>query len=588
MNTVAELLAAAMQHHQAGRLQKAEGYYRQILSVEPNHSQALHLLGVIALQVGKSEVAIEFISRALQLQPQWAEAVSNLGSAFAAQAKAEEAITCFHQALKIDADFADAHYNLGTILADRTQLDEAISHFLRAADLNPGFASVHYNLGLAYMRRGELDLAIASYQKALELLPNFAGALNNLGMALAKKGALQEAEDCYRRALEQQPGLAEACLNLGAVLEEMERPDEAIAAYRRALKLNPSYADAHFNLGNVFREQGRLDEALACFRLAAEFNPDYVEAHHNQSQLLLLKGDFDRGWKEYEWRWRHNRVAPFHFTKPKWDGQGLAEKTIFIHAEQGLGDTIQFVRFVSILKGMGSTVIFGCQKQLYKLLRGFHDIDFLITEGDDIPPFDFHESLLSLPRILQTSLDSIPATVPYLFADESLVNQWREKLAGIAGFRVGINWQGRGGLRDSRKRDIPLDMFAALASLSGVQLISLQKGSGREPLLTANFRTPIIDFGEQLDDANGAFMDSAAIMMNLDLVITSDTSVAHLAGALGVPVWVALPFVPDWRWLLDRSDSPWYPTMRLFRQKRAGDWAGVFEEIEKALRERIS
>jgi len=300
--------------------------------------------------------------------------------------------------------------------------------------------------------------------------------------------------------------------------------------------------------------------------------------------IWLLQGDFERGWPEYEWRWNTAEQPPLHFEQPQWMGEPLDGKTILLHAEQGFGDTIQFVRYATFIKNLGATVILECPKPLIPLLASCRAVDRVVEQGELRESYDFHAPLLSLPTVFKTSLTTIPATVPYLFADPRLVDRWREALAGIRGFRIGINWRGRPGRGAYRRRDIPLELFASLAALPGVQLISLQREGDVDLASFAN-RASIVAPGSDIDTANGAFMDTAAIMKNLDLVITSDTSIPHLAGALGVPVWLALPFVPDWRWLLNRSDSPWYPTMRIFRQRSATDWLDVFKQIKECIGE---
>ena len=336
------------------------------------------------------------------------------------------------------------------------------------------------------------------------------------------------------------------------------------------------------NLGLALYAQLKVDEAGECFRRALELKPGFAGAHGNLSHVMLLKGDFEQGWMEYEWRWESDQLLKREFREPRWMGEPLAGRTILLHAEQGLGDTFQFIRYAALLKGRGAKVIVECQRAMVKLLARCGAIDQVVATGDELPSFDVHSPLLSVPGIIGTTLENIPADVPYLFADPDLVDDWRERLKGLSGFRVGINWQGREGQGTFRLRDIPIECFAPIAQLPGVRLISLQKGEGRKELAGAGF--PIFDPGEDVDTAHGGFMDTAAIMKNLDLVITSDTSVPHLAGALGVPVWLALPFVPDWRWLLDRSDSPWYPTMRLFRQRRPGDWAGCLGKCRRRWR----
>ncbi len=290
------------------------------------------------------------------------------------------------------------------------------------------------------------------------------------------------------------------------------------------------------------------------------------------------------GWPEYEWRWRRQDASPPALTQPLWDGSSLQGKSILLYPEQGLGDTLQFIRYAPLVKQTGATVIVQCQPPLLRLLATCAGIDRLLPEGADLPPFDVQAPLLSLPRILRTTLASIPANIPYLSADPDLRARWRQSLSGVADFKVGIAWQGNPGHKRDRQRSVPLAAFAPLAEAPGVRLVSLQKGPGHEQLTELAERLRVLDLTDELED----FADTAALLSNLDLVITVDTAVAHLAGAMGIPVWVALPIVPDWRWLLERQDSPWYPTMRLFRQTAWGDWAGVFERLTGALGQKIA
>jgi hypothetical protein len=332
---------------------------------------------------------------------------------------------------------------------------------------------------------------------------------------------------------------------------------------------------------------GKPDEALIHIRQALQLQPDLAMAHVNLAALLLLHGDLENGWPEYEWRWKTTEFVPRVFQQPQWDGSPLTGKTILVRAEQGFGDTFQFIRYTAILKKLGATVVFQAQRKLVQLLQRCSCADQLIAEGDALPPFDLHVPLLSIPGILNTSLSTIPVGASYLSADPVLVSQWRLRLETLPGFRIGINWHGRAGRGEYRRRDVPLDHFISLTSLPGLQWICLQKDLIAADLQLLVKCPQIVIPRADLEKSIGAFVDTAAILTNLDLVITSDTAIAHLAGALGIPVWVALPYVPDWRWLLDRSDSPWYPTMRLFRQKQPGDWPGVFQEIRAALHERL-
>jgi hypothetical protein len=299
--------------------------------------------------------------------------------------------------------------------------------------------------------------------------------------------------------------------------------------------------------------------------------------------LRLLRGDFEGGWQDYEQRWAQPNVILRSFHEPRWDGSPLEGKSIFVYAEQGLGDTIQFIRYLPLIKERGGTVLFGSPPGLERLFSGIPGVDRLIAGGAAVPPFDVQAPLLSLPGIFGTTLATIPAAVPYLRADPGLVDHWRGELAPLEGFKIGVAWQGSPKNTGDRYRSFPLTHFESLARVPGVQLVSLQKGPGAEQMSGIGERFPILDLSDRLDKA-GAFLDTAAVMMNLDLVVTADTAVAHLAGALGVPVWTLLMLTPDWRWLLDRSDTPWYPTMHLFRQKRFGDWAEAFEHIAAELR----
>ena len=465
--------------------------------------------------------------------------------------------------------------------AGRLQAAEQIYRQILAAE--PKQADAWHLLGVINAQTGNHQLAVEYIYRALSVKPDFALAHNNLGNELKAQGKLDEAIACYRRALELKPDLVLAHNNLGNALKDQGELDEAVACYRRALELKPDMAEAHSNLGDALNHQGKPDEALACFRRALELMPDFALAHWNQSLLFLMTGDFQRGWAEYQWRWKANKVPRRDFSQTSWDGRRLAEKTILLHAEQGLGDTIQFIRYAALVKQRCAAVIVQCPRPLVSLLTTCAGIDRLVGEGEQLPPFNVQAPLLSLPGIFHTTLRDIPATTPYLFADPSLVDRWRRELGRLAGFKIGIAWQGDPQHVNDRNRSIPLGRFEPLARCAGVRLLSLQKGAGVEQLEQTAERLPITDLGSRLDD----FMQTAAVLVNLDLVITCDTAVAHLAGALGIPVWVAIPFAPDWRWLLDRSDSPWYPTMRLFRQDRRGDWQGVFQRIEAAIGEQV-
>ncbi len=549
MLTITQTFDMAVQHHRGGLLSQAEQFYRQILQVEPRHVGALHLLGLLAHQVGRGDLAIEYISQALRHRPDYAEAHSNLGMALAEMGKPTEAIASYQQALRLKPELAETHNNLANMFRQQGNLTEAIAGYQRALHLKPGYAEAHSNLGVAFLDLGKVEEAVACHRQALALKPDIAEAHSNLGMALAEQGKLTEAAACYQQAL----------------------------------RLKPDYAEAHNNLGVALAELGRLTQAAACYEHALRLKPDYADAHLNLAYSWFFREDFEAGWPEYEWRWKRPGFSRPAFRQPLWDGTRIQGRTILLFAEQGLGDTLQFIRYAPLVKQRGAKVIVQCQAPLVRLLATCSGIDRLVFEGAAIPPFDVQAPLLSLPRIFRTTLANIPAKIPYLSVEPASRAHWQQQLRGVEGFKVGIAWQGNPEHTRDRRRSVPLLVFASLAGLPGVRLVSLQKGKGREQLSELANHLGVLDLTDRLDD----FSDTASLMSQLDLIITVDTAVAHLAGALGVPVWVALAFDPDWRWMLEREDSPWYPSMRLFRQTRWGDWPGVFQRMSDALRHRL-
>jgi hypothetical protein len=410
---------------------------------------------------------------------------------------------------------------------------------------------------------------------------------NNLGLALMELKRPGEAEACFREGVRLRPEMAEVHNHLALALLEQERPAEAMSSLHRAIQLKPGFAEAQSNLGTAWWRLGRFQEALGSYAAAVRDKPDYVEAHCNAGLVRLLLGEFEKGWEEYEWEWRQPRFSPPAFLRPRWDGSPLPGRTIMLYAERGLGDAILFVRYARLLQERGARVVVACQRPLTRILARCPGIDQLIAQGDALPPYDLWAPLMGLPFHLGTRVDTIPATLPYLWADPVLVDQWRRVLEDLPGFKIGIAWQGNPHYSADGQRSFRLMEFAPLAEVPGVRLVSLQKGPGSEQLRTVDEHWPLTDLGCRLDETAGAFMDTAAVMMSLDLIVTSDTAIANLAGAMGLPAWVALPAVPDWRWLLDRDDCPWYPSTRLFRQDRPGDWPGVFRRIAEAVQELI-
>jgi len=464
----------------------------------------------------------------------------------------------------------------GNLLAQQGRFREAAAYYLHLVKLQPENPVAHNNLGVTFAEQRQFVEALACYENALTVDPHYADAHFNRANAYKAQGRLDEAADSYRSALGLRPGFAEAHLNLGIVLASLGKPADAVVLYQEALRLRPHFVEALNNLGLALAHLGHHDQALAYYQRALEQRPDFADAHYNRALTWLALGRFAPGWAEYEWRWRLPESPPRAFTQPFWDGAPFSGKTILLHSEQGVGDTIQFIRYAPLVKQRGGTVVAECQAGLAPLLAGCRGIDLLVAKGAPVPAFDTHCPLISLGRIFAAGLAPIPAEIPYLVPDAGRVERWRREVIGLGAFTIGIAWQGSPGYRWDRLRSIPLVHFAPLARVPGVRLVSLQKGPGVEQLAGLDFE--VIDLGSKLDE-EGAFVDTAAVIQSLDLVITSDTAVAHLAGALGRPVWVALSLSPEWRWLLARPDSPWYPTMRLFQQQHFGDWGGVFARM---------
>lgn len=539
-NCVAEQLM------QQGRFGEALAYLQAALEVRPDYPEALSNLGAVLVELRRPAEAIARLQHALRLQPNNPAAYKNLGDAFGQQGEWSEAIHCYQHAIRLQPDLAFAHNNLGNAYTVLGKLAEAQASYGEAHRLLPGNIAIYNNLGNAYLEDKKPDEAAAWFAEALTLEPHNAALHSNYAYCVCRKGDPVEAEK-----------------HIG-----------------EALRLQPDFADAMQNRAIILRALGRPEEALASAEQALRYKPDHAALHLFRAMVLLVLGRLEEGWPGYEARRYHKEAQPPPFPQPYWDGAPLGNRSLLIYAEQGLGDTLQFVRFLPLIKQrFAGHIILECQQTLYELLLGFPGIDCLIPHGEPFPHFDVHIPLLSLPGFLRTTLDTIPAPVPYLYADPVRLEQWRRELANVRGLKVGIAWQGRPTHGEDRQRSLPLSRFRALADLPGIQLFSLQKGIGAEQLAQVAF--PIADLGQRFTTMS----DTAAALLNLDLVISVDTSIVHLAGALGRPVWVALPFATDWRWLLEREDSPWYPTMRLFRQVRLHDWDDVFLRLRTALEE---
>jgi tetratricopeptide (TPR) repeat protein len=600
-----EWVNAALAHQRAGRTADAERLFRHIISIDPGHVDALHLLGLIEYQRGRCDNAITLIRRAIMRNSRDPAFHHNLGNILTALERHAEAFACYEEALALAPASADTLYNLGNTCQHLGDSERAIDYFERALRLRPDVAELHNNLGSALQDLGRFDEAIACYRKAralqpdaVEILDNFAGVLwakgeldaarafyeralaqrpdrveshNGLGVVLRDQGLLEEAVACYERALALVPDHPETHTNLGLALADLGRQEEALEHYNKALAVQPDRAETHYNLGIALMGQGRHDDALASYGRALALKPDYAQAHLNRGIALLRTGQFDEGWDEYEWRFP---VAGYRrdFDRPLWSGEPLAGRTILVHAEQGFGDTLQFVRYVPAVAERGGRVVLEVQEPILRLARTIEGVSQVVAAGDPLPEFDCHCPLLSLPRVFKTNLTNIPDALPYLRVPAEASAAWIRRIGSRPGPKVGVVWAG------TAVGAIDLRLLRPLWEVKGVSWFSLQVGdrSGDISLLDG---VEIADLSPWLTD----FAETAAAVRELDLVISVDTSVAHLAGSLGSPIWLLLPYASEWRWLLEREDSPWYPTARLFRQKKTGDWPGLAREVAAAL-----
>jgi tetratricopeptide (TPR) repeat protein len=544
-------IESAFENHKAGKLERAQYIYKKILGKYPKHFDALHMLGVTCFQLGKLDSAVMYIKKALQISP------TN----------------------------ALAYYNLANVFQAKRQHDEAITYYQKAVELNPTNAYAYYNLGNIFIEEGQRDKAVQCYQKAIDLDPKYVDAYYNLGNTFKEEGQHDKAVQCYQKAIDLDPKYVDAYCNLGNTFKEEGQHDKAVQCYQKAIDFNPNSADAYYNLGNILKDKGHLDEAISYYQKAVEIRPNFVNAHFNMSLTNLLSYNFKQGWAGYEWRWKLEGKIQHNFSQPLWDGSDIRGLTILLHAEQGFGDTIQFIRYVPLIAQQGAEVIIWCQEALASLLQNVKGIKQVFARGEQIPQFDVHCPLASLPFVFDTVLESIPAIIPYITVDSLLVRQWFNKIQrDNSKLKIGIAWSGsKTHIRD-RYRSCALETFSPLTQLDNIALYSLQKGEAIKQAMNPPEDMKLIDYTEEISD----FSDTAAFIENLDLVISVDTVVAHLAGALGKPVWTLLPFAPDWRWMLNREDSPWYPTMRLFRQPVPGDWNSVMKKVSEELQKLVS
>ncbi|SEC96814.1 Predicted O-linked N-acetylglucosamine transferase, SPINDLY family [Rhizobiales bacterium GAS191] len=491
----------------------------------------------------------------------------------------EEAEQVLQRLLEREPGRAMAWFLLGRVRHARGDRDAAVDFLRKALSLDPKHVAAHNDLGIFLQAQGRLEDAEASYRHAIDLNGRFAEAMSNLGAVLAERGRTEEATVWYHHAITADEVFAPAHNNLGAALARLDRAEEAATLHRRAIALKPDFADAHYNLGVALQDQGRIEEALASYEQAIGLKPDMVDARWNRAFVLLTLGRYADGWREHEWRWRRKVQPPRSYPQPLWRGEPLAGRTVMLHAEQGWGDTLQFMRYVPLVAARGGRVVLQVPAPLFRLAAAALAGQAQVMSDSDVPPsFDLHSPLLSLPLAFSTTLETIPAATPYVAADPSIAARWRERLGQTAKLKVGLVWAGNPRHKNDRNRSIGLERLAPLFGVAGVQWYSLQVGERAAELSRLPVGT-ITDLSADLGD----FAETAGAITNLDLVIAVDTAIAHLAGALARPIWTLLPFSPDWRWLLQREDSPWYPSMRLFRQPARRDWDAVIARLADAL-----
>lgn len=609
------LIDAAFAFHQQGRIDEARALYAQILALDPKQFDALHLSGVAEMQAGRPAVALEKFEQALAVDSRSAAAWVNTGRAQERLGRQEEACSAYQRALSLNPEDADLHFRLGGLQRKRGDHASAVSSFREALRIRPGFARASFNEGNALLDLGLLDEAVESYRRAIGQDPAFADAHFNLGTLLLRMNRAAEAVLAFDAAIALRPDNLDAWVNKGNALRDLGKNDEAVRAYdqaiafaphrpeafnnkaaaflemgqveaaldcfERAIAMDPQASTYHLGKAGALRKLGRLDDALASFDRAIALAPQDVDAHSSRSLCRLLQGDLRQGFEEYEWRWQSADLADSRpsYPQPLWLGrESIAGKRILLRWEQGLGDTIQFARYAALLGERGAHVILVVQPPLLPLFQRLAGGGELLAEGAPLPPFDLHCPLLSLPLALGTDLNSIPSAPRYIFADPDKVAAWARRLGPQRRPRIGLAWSGRPEHRHDGSRSIALETLLS-AFPGGFELVVLQKEIREADQRVLDSRPEIRHFASDLVD----FSDTAALCECMDLVVSVDTSIAHLAGALGKPLWVLLPFLPDWRWLMARSDSPWYPSARLFRQPRPDAWSNVLAALRQRL-----
>lgn len=590
---VEQFLIDAIRHHHAGRVADAERLYRTVRDSPFGHPLASYGLGLLCATQGRPLEAIDAYRDAIARRPDFAEAYLNLGTTVLALGHCEEAVALYRQAISINPENAMAYSNLGKALQDLGRSDEALEVYRAAIALAPDDASININLGAALLERRAWDDAIAVTRRAIAQQPANAMAHANLATALMNLGRRDEALASCRSAMALELQGVAIHASLGGAMLELGALPEAVRLCRRAIALDPTLASAHFNLSHAFKAMNLLEEARISARQAIELCPDSAEYHFHLAHILLLQGDLTAGWTEYDWRWKlpdFAWISDLHgeFTQPLWSGEDISDKTILVYTEQGLGDMILFARYLPLVVRRARRVIAAISPRIIRLLSSMEGVEFVSIRDVQLPGFDVHCPLLSLPRAFATTLRDIPSPVRYLWAAPALQQQWTYRIqrsqSATSTLKVGVVWAGNPATKRDQFRSPGLASVAPLFSVPGVDFVVLQVGEGRHDLDTNPLPPGVIDLGSEVTD----LADTAAIISGLDLMISSCTAPLHLAGALGVPTWAMIPYAPYFPWLLQRTDTPWYQSVRLYRQDQPGrDWSGVVARIASDLAEQV-
>jgi len=575
---VTVLLGRGLKLYQAGDRQGALDVYEQILSISPLHVDALNMVGIVVWQGGDVSRALGYLDTAILHYPEDPQAYLNLGVILEHHGRTEEAVNAYRVALQADPDHLLASLNLANGLAAMGQTAAAIEAYQRVLRAAPENLDALNNLALALKSAHDLVGAERHLRAAVGIDPGSEQSWINLGLVLRRAKKTAAAFEACERALKINPASLKALNNLAVLHRWQGHLEQAESLIRDILKRHPDQVEVLNNLGDICQALGRLDEAQAAFEAVLAQDPNHAEGHHNLAVLLLLRGQFKAGWEHYEWRWLAEDFPAErrNFPQPLWTGEDLGGQTVLLYVEQGLGDAVQFVRYAKGVQGRGGRVVVECPKVLKRLFERVPGVDCVVARGDDLPGFTVQCPFLSLPGVLSTCEADIPPEVPYLFVPQDS-RAWLEPLKNRQGLKVGLVWAGSPHHTNDRERSLDLSTLAPLAAVEGCHLVSLQIGPRAGQV--AEVPWPMVDLTGHFDD----YADTAAVIHELDLVITVDTSVAHVAGALAKPVWVLIPHAPDWRWQIDRDDSPWYPTMTLYRQTKRQDWGPVIERVRADL-----